>query len=55
MAVPALGVLFSRLQLDEMPAAPEAIGMALIVASLTLLSWQALRKARSIATDPRKN
>lgn len=55
MAVPALGVLFSRLQLDEVPAAPEAIGMALIVASLTLLSWQALRKARSMATDPRKN
>lgn len=55
MAVPALGVLFSRLQLDEAPAAPEAIGMALIVASLALLSWQSLRKARSTAPQPRQN
>lgn len=44
MAVPALGVLFARLQLGERPAAAEAAGMLLIGASLALLSWQALRE-----------
>lgn len=55
MAVPVLGVLFSRLQLDEVPGLSEAIGMALIVASLALLSWPSLRKARSTAPQPRQN
>ena len=55
MAVPALGVLFSRLQLDEVPTAPESIGMALIVASLALLSWQSRRKARRIAPELRQD
>lgn len=55
MAVPALGVLSSRLQLDEVPAAPEAIGMALIVASLALLSWQSLRKAQRMAPKLRQD
>lgn len=44
MAVPALGVLFSRLQLGEAPAAVEAAGMTLICASLAVLSWRALRR-----------
>lgn len=43
MAVPALGVLFARLQLGERPSAAEGAGMLLIVASLALLSWHALR------------
>lgn len=43
MAVPALGVLFARLQLGERPSAAEAAGMVLIGASLALLSWHALR------------
>ncbi len=43
MAVPALGVLFSRLQLAERPGAVELAGMLLIGASLALLSWRALR------------
>jgi len=43
MAVPALGVLFARLQLGEDPSAAEWTGMLLIGASLALLSWHALR------------
>lgn len=43
MAVPALGVLFSRLQLGERPGMAEAAGMVLIGASLALLSWPSLR------------
>ena len=43
MAVPALGVLFARLQLGEQPGAAEAAGMLLIGASLALLSWHSLR------------
>lgn len=42
MAVPALGVLFARLQLGEQPSAAEWAGMLLIGASLALLSWHAL-------------
>lgn len=45
MAVPALGVLFARLQLGEQPSAAESAGMLLIGASLALLSWHALRAA----------
>ncbi len=48
MAVPAIGVLSSRLQLGEQPGTVESIGMALIVASLAVLSWAALRQ-RGIA------
>lgn len=44
MAVPAIGVLSSRLQLGEQPGAVESAGMLLIVASLAVLSWNALRK-----------
>ncbi|MGH8660256.1 MAG: EamA family transporter [Burkholderiales bacterium] len=43
MAVPALGVLFSLLQLAERPGTVELAGMLLIGASLALLSWRALR------------
>jgi len=43
MAVPAIGVLSSRLQLGEQPSAVESTGMLLIVASLAVLSWAALR------------
>lgn len=43
MAVPAVGVLSSRLQLGETPDTVEALGMLLIGASLALLSWHALR------------
>ena len=43
MAVPALGVLFARVQLGERPSAAEWSGMLLIGASLALLSWYALR------------
>jgi drug/metabolite transporter (DMT)-like permease len=42
MAVPALGVLFARLQLGEQPSAAEWAGMLLIGASLAMLSWHAL-------------
>lgn len=51
MAVPALGVLFARLQLGERPSAAEAAGMLLIVASLALLSWHALTSGRSVASQ----
>lgn len=43
MAVPAIGVLSSRLQLGEQPGAVESAGMLLIGASLAVLSWVALR------------
>lgn len=43
MAVPALGVLFARVQLGEDPSTAEWTGMLLIGASLALLSWHALR------------
>lgn len=43
MAIPAIGVLSSRLQLGEQPGPVESAGMLLIVASLAVLSWTALR------------
>jgi drug/metabolite transporter (DMT)-like permease len=43
MAVPAIGVLSSRIQLGEQPGTVESAGMLLIVASLAVLSWSALR------------
>lgn len=43
MAVPAIGVLSSRLQLGEQPGPVESAGMILIGASLAVLSWSALR------------
>ena len=43
MAVPAIGVLSSRLQLGEQPGTVESAGMLLIGASLGVLSWVALR------------
>lgn len=43
MAVPAVGVLSSRLQLGEQPGTVESAGMLLIGASLAVLSWTALR------------
>ena len=43
MAVPAIGVLSSRLQLGEQPGTVESAGMLLIGASLAVLSWAALR------------
>jgi drug/metabolite transporter (DMT)-like permease len=47
MAVPAIGVAASRIQLNETPSSAEAIGMALIGASLAVLSWRALRQQRA--------
>lgn len=50
MAIPAIGVLSSRLQLGEQPGTVESAGMLLIGASLAVLSWSALRnraRARS--------
>ncbi|MDP1672234.1 MAG: EamA family transporter, partial [Burkholderiales bacterium] len=44
MAVPAIGVLSSRIQLGEQPGPVESAGMLLIVASLAVLSWSALRR-----------
>lgn len=46
MAVPALGVLASRVQLGERPGGVEFTGMLLIGASLALLSWPSLREGR---------
>lgn len=51
MAVPALGVLFARLQLAERPGIAEAGGMLLIGASLALLSWHALRSEQRVTTQ----
>jgi len=51
MAVPALGVLLSRLQYGETPAGTEIAGMLLIVASLGLLSWLTLRGEQSVAPE----
>jgi len=52
MAVPALGVLFARLQLGEQPSAAEWAGMLLIGASLALLSWHALPATAGKRTEP---
>jgi drug/metabolite transporter (DMT)-like permease len=50
MAVPALGVLFSRLQYNETFDRIEIAGMLLLAASLVLLSWLNLRgQAQSAA------
>jgi drug/metabolite transporter (DMT)-like permease len=49
MAVPALGVLLSKVNYGENPGAIEITGMLLIGASLALLSWLALRGAASVA------
>lgn len=51
MAVPALGVLLSKLQYDERPGREEIIGMLLIGASLGLLSWLTLRGQKSVTPD----
>lgn len=48
MAVPALGVLFSRLQLNETLGEAEAVGMVLIGASLVLLSWLAIKHRQQV-------
>jgi drug/metabolite transporter (DMT)-like permease len=48
MAVPGLGVLFSRWQLAERPGAVELAGMVLIGASLALLSIPALRASEAV-------
>lgn len=49
MAVPALGVLFSRLHYGESFERIEIAGMLLLGASLVLLSWLNMR-AQSAAT-----
>lgn len=49
MAVPALGVLLSKLHYGEQPHGIEVAGMLLIGASLALLSWLAMRAQKSIA------
>ena len=45
MAVPALGVLFSRLHYHETFDPTEVAGMLLLGASLVLLSWLNLRSS----------
>lgn len=47
MAVPAIGVAASRLQLNETPSGAEAAGMTLIGASLAVLSWRAIQHQRA--------
>lgn len=49
MAIPAIGVLSARLQLNEQPGTVESIGMLLIGASLAVLSWSALRNRAAAA------
>jgi drug/metabolite transporter (DMT)-like permease len=51
MAVPALGVLLSKLQYGEEPGRIEIVGMLLIGASLALLSWLTLRGQKSVAPE----
>jgi drug/metabolite transporter (DMT)-like permease len=51
MAVPALGVLFSRLQYGETFDRVEIAGMLLLAASLVLLSWLNMR-AQAAVTPP---
>ena len=51
MAVPALGILFSKLQYDEQPDGIEIAGILLIGASLGLLSWITMRGQRNIAAE----
>jgi drug/metabolite transporter (DMT)-like permease len=48
MAVPALGVLLSKLQYGEEPGRAEIFGMLMIGASLALLSWLTLRGEASV-------
>jgi drug/metabolite transporter (DMT)-like permease len=49
MAVPALGVLLSKVQYGEQPDRVEIAGMLLIAASLALLSWLSLRGQKGVA------
>lgn len=51
MAVPALGVLLSRIHYDEQLGRLEIIGMLLIGASLGMLSWITLRNRESIVPE----
>jgi drug/metabolite transporter (DMT)-like permease len=51
MAVPALGVLLSKLQYGEQPGRIEIVGMLLLAASLGLLSWLTMRGQRSITPE----
>jgi drug/metabolite transporter (DMT)-like permease len=51
MAVPALGVLFSRLHYGESFDRIEIAGMLLLGASLVLLSWINMRR-QSVAIPP---
>lgn len=46
MAVPALGVLLSRVQLGERAGPVEIVGMLLIGASLALLSWLSMGRSK---------
>lgn len=51
MAVPALGVLLSKLHYGEEPGRIEITGMLLIGASLALLSWLTLRGGAGVAPE----
>ena len=51
MAVPAPGVLSSKLQYGEQPGRAEIGGMLLIGVSLALLSWLTLRGQKSVAPE----
>jgi drug/metabolite transporter (DMT)-like permease len=52
LAVPVVGVLLAWLQLGERPGALEAVGMALIVAGLAVLTWWGLRRSRQTQIFP---
>jgi drug/metabolite transporter (DMT)-like permease len=51
MAVPVLGVLFSRVHFGERPNASEIAGMLVIAAALALLSWLGLRSQREKGSE----
>jgi drug/metabolite transporter (DMT)-like permease len=51
MAVPVLGVLFSRVHFGEQPNASEITGMLVIAAALALLSWLGLRSQREAVSE----
>lgn len=54
LAVPVLGVLLSRVSLDEVPRGIELAGMALIAVALGLLSWASGRSVAPAVPTPQE-
>jgi drug/metabolite transporter (DMT)-like permease len=52
LAVPVVGVICAWIQLGERPAPLEAVGMALIVVALAILTTRELRRGRQTASLP---